>query len=139
MRRDASERVVARRIALQYVHHSLIAANVETPALGVEEHVVGVAASGEGVAPLALLSPVTGVVASAVVLGERFTGMRDAGMALILAGLAVIVITTGGRLRPVGQTRSSPALLRGGQEVARQAGAMPEGRIIAWAEAALPT
>ena len=64
------------------------------------------------VAPLALLSPVTGVVASAVVFGERFTGTRYAGMALILAGLAVIVVTAGGQLRPVGQTGSSPALPR---------------------------
>lgn len=44
------------------------------------------------VAPLALLSPVTGVVVSALVFGERFTSMRYAGMALILAGLAVIVL-----------------------------------------------
>jgi len=44
------------------------------------------------VAPLALLSPVTGVVASALVFGERFTVLRYAGMALILAGLAVIVL-----------------------------------------------
>ena len=44
------------------------------------------------VAPLALLSPVTGVVASALVFGERFTSLRYAGMALILAGLAVIVL-----------------------------------------------
>lgn len=32
-----------------------------------------------------------------------------------------------------------PALFVGGQEVARQAGSMPSGRVIAWAEAALPT
>ncbi len=44
------------------------------------------------VAPLALLSPVTGVVASALVFGERFTPLRYTGMALILAGLAVIVL-----------------------------------------------
>jgi len=44
------------------------------------------------VAPLALLSPVTGVVASALVFGERFTVLRYAGMALIVAGLAVIVL-----------------------------------------------
>lgn len=47
------------------------------------------------VAPLALLSPVTGVVASALVFGERFTLLRYAGMALILAGLAVIVLPSG--------------------------------------------
>ncbi len=34
----------------------------------------------------------TGVVASALVFGERFTPPRYAGMALILAGLAVIVL-----------------------------------------------
>jgi len=44
------------------------------------------------VAPLALLSPVTGVVVSALVFGERFTQLRYAGMALILAGLAAIVL-----------------------------------------------
>ena len=44
------------------------------------------------VAPLALLSPVTGVVASALVFGEQFTPLRTAGMALIVAGLAVIVV-----------------------------------------------
>lgn len=44
------------------------------------------------VAPLALVSPVTGVVVSALVFGERFTPLRCAGMALILAGLAVIVL-----------------------------------------------
>ena len=47
------------------------------------------------VAPLALLSPVTGVVASAVVFGERFSATRLAGMALILAGLSVIVVPWG--------------------------------------------
>ena len=44
------------------------------------------------VAPLALLSPVTGVVVSALVFGERFTSLRYTGMALIVAGLAVIVL-----------------------------------------------
>lgn len=47
------------------------------------------------VAPLALLSPVTGVVASALVFGERFMPLRCAGMALILAGLAVVVLPAG--------------------------------------------
>lgn len=47
------------------------------------------------VAPLALLSPVTGVVASALAFGERFTPLRCAGMALILAGLAVVVLPAG--------------------------------------------
>ena len=44
------------------------------------------------VAPMALLAPVTGVVASALVFSERFTATRYAGMALILAGLAVIIL-----------------------------------------------
>jgi O-acetylserine/cysteine efflux transporter len=44
------------------------------------------------VAPLALLSPVTGVIASAMVFGERFGVLRLTGMALILSGLAVIVL-----------------------------------------------
>jgi O-acetylserine/cysteine efflux transporter len=44
------------------------------------------------VAPFALLSPCTGVVASALVFGERFGAVRLGGMALILAGLAVTVL-----------------------------------------------
>lgn len=44
------------------------------------------------VAPFALLSPVTGVVASALVFDERFDLVRTFGMALILAGLAVVVL-----------------------------------------------
>jgi O-acetylserine/cysteine efflux transporter len=44
------------------------------------------------VAPFALLSPCTGILASAVLLGEVFTPLRYAGMALVLAGLAVIVL-----------------------------------------------
>ena len=47
------------------------------------------------VAPLALLAPVTGVVGSAVVFSERFSAMRLTGMALILAGLAVVVVPRG--------------------------------------------
>jgi O-acetylserine/cysteine efflux transporter len=43
------------------------------------------------VAPFALLSPATGIIASAVLLGETFAPLRLAGMALILTGLAVIV------------------------------------------------
>jgi drug/metabolite transporter (DMT)-like permease len=38
-----------------------------------------------------LLSPATGIIASALLLGETFASLRLAGMALILAGLAVIV------------------------------------------------
>jgi O-acetylserine/cysteine efflux transporter len=44
------------------------------------------------VAPFALLSPCTGVAASALIFGEAFSPIRYAGMALILAGLAVIVL-----------------------------------------------
>jgi O-acetylserine/cysteine efflux transporter len=44
------------------------------------------------VAPFALLSPCTGILASAVLLGEVFTPLRYAGMALVLAGLVVIVL-----------------------------------------------
>jgi O-acetylserine/cysteine efflux transporter len=43
------------------------------------------------VAPFALLSPATGILASTVILGEVFGPLRYAGMALILVGLAVIV------------------------------------------------
>ena len=44
------------------------------------------------VAPFALLAPCTGVIASALFLGERFGAVRCTGMALILAGLAVSVV-----------------------------------------------
>ena len=44
------------------------------------------------VAPFALLAPCTGVVSSALVFGEVFSPIRYAGMALIIAGLAVIVL-----------------------------------------------
>jgi O-acetylserine/cysteine efflux transporter len=47
------------------------------------------------VAPFALLSPATGIIASALLLGETFAPLRLAGMALILAGLAVIVWPVG--------------------------------------------
>ena len=43
------------------------------------------------VAPFALLSPATGILASSLLLGETFGPLRLAGMGLILAGLAVIV------------------------------------------------
>ena len=46
------------------------------------------------VAPFALLSPITGILSSALILGEVFGPLRYAGMALILAGLAVIVWPT---------------------------------------------
>lgn len=51
------------------------------------------------VAPFALLAPCTGVVSSALLLGERFGVARGAGMALILAGLAITVVP-GRRRRP---------------------------------------
>lgn len=44
------------------------------------------------VAPFALLAPCTGVVSSALVFREVFSPTRYAGMALILGGLAVIVL-----------------------------------------------
>lgn len=47
------------------------------------------------VAPFALLSPCTGVLASAAVFGEFFSPLRTGGMALILGGLAVILLPAG--------------------------------------------
>jgi drug/metabolite transporter (DMT)-like permease len=44
------------------------------------------------VAPFALLTPCTGVVASKLIFGEVFSPARYAGMALILCGLAIIVL-----------------------------------------------
>lgn len=44
------------------------------------------------VAPFALLSPCTGILASALMFGEVFPPIRYAGMALILAGLTVILL-----------------------------------------------
>jgi O-acetylserine/cysteine efflux transporter len=44
------------------------------------------------VAPFALLAPCTGILASAWLFGEVFPPVRYAGMALILAGLAVILL-----------------------------------------------
>lgn len=44
------------------------------------------------VAPFALLAPVTGVVSSALIFGERFGTTRYGGMALILIGLAIAVL-----------------------------------------------
>jgi O-acetylserine/cysteine efflux transporter len=43
------------------------------------------------VTPFALLVPFVGAAAAAVVFGERFGPLRLAGIALVLAGLAVIV------------------------------------------------
>lgn len=44
------------------------------------------------VTPFALLVPFVGAASSAAVFGERFGALRLAGMALVLAGLAVIVL-----------------------------------------------
>ena len=44
------------------------------------------------VTPFALLAPIVGAGASAVVFGERFGEVRLAGMALVMLGLAVIVL-----------------------------------------------
>jgi len=44
------------------------------------------------VTPFALLVPATGILTSALLLGEQFAPLRLAGMALILVGLAVIVM-----------------------------------------------
>jgi O-acetylserine/cysteine efflux transporter len=43
------------------------------------------------VAPFALLVPIVGALASAAAFGERFGGLRLAGMACVLAGIGVIV------------------------------------------------
>jgi O-acetylserine/cysteine efflux transporter len=47
------------------------------------------------IAPFALLSPCTGIVASAVIFGEAFTPLRCAGIGLIMAGLGWIVLPRG--------------------------------------------
>lgn len=52
------------------------------------------------VAPFALLSPCTGILASAVLLGEAFSPLREAGMTLILTGLAMVVIPARVLARP---------------------------------------
>jgi O-acetylserine/cysteine efflux transporter len=44
------------------------------------------------VAPFTLLVPVVGVAASALILGERFTALRAAGIGLMLCGVAVAII-----------------------------------------------
>jgi O-acetylserine/cysteine efflux transporter len=59
------------------------------------------------VAPFALIAPCKGILSSALIFREVFTPMRYAGMALILGGLAVIVLpaawagsSSSGRSRP---------------------------------------
>jgi O-acetylserine/cysteine efflux transporter len=77
------------------------------------------------VTPFALLVPCTGVVASALIFHETFSASRFAGMALIVAGLAVIVLPRAIRSRWRGmsgllktvsssQSASSPGLRRNG-------------------------
>jgi O-acetylserine/cysteine efflux transporter len=44
------------------------------------------------VAPFALLVPFVGALSSSLVFGERFGPLRLAGMALVVAGLAVIIL-----------------------------------------------
>jgi O-acetylserine/cysteine efflux transporter len=68
--------------------------------------------SAASVAPFALLVPFVAAYASSLVLGETFGGPRLAGMALVLAGIAVIVLPVE-RLRPGRGTRepeSAPVL-----------------------------
>jgi O-acetylserine/cysteine efflux transporter len=45
------------------------------------------------VAPFTLLVPVVGVAASALLLDERFTALRASGIALMLCGVAVAIVT----------------------------------------------
>jgi O-acetylserine/cysteine efflux transporter len=59
--------------------------------------------SASALAPFALLSPCVGTLLSAVVFGERFSGTRYAGMALIFAGLVINVVPRTRRLR-IGQS-----------------------------------
>lgn len=44
------------------------------------------------VAPFSLLVPIFGAASAAIVLGERFGPVRMAGMALIIAGLVIVVV-----------------------------------------------
>ncbi len=50
------------------------------------------------VTPFALLAPCTGVLSSALIFGEVFEPVRYAGMALVVAGLAIIVLSEGIRI-----------------------------------------
>jgi O-acetylserine/cysteine efflux transporter len=53
--------------------------------------------SAATVAPMGLLVPVVAAAASALLLGERFGPLRLAGMALVLAGVAVVVLPSRAR------------------------------------------
>jgi O-acetylserine/cysteine efflux transporter len=59
------------------------------------------------VAPFALLVPFVGALSSALVFGERFGGLRLAGMICVLAGLAVSVLPVL-RFAPPKAQRSAP-------------------------------
>ena len=58
------------------------------------------------VAPFALLSPCTGVIASVAVFGERFGPLRLGGMSLIVLGL--VVILSFGRAKKAGTPIEAP-------------------------------
>jgi O-acetylserine/cysteine efflux transporter len=60
------------------------------------------------VAPFSLLVPATGIISSALILGEQFSPLRLAGMALILAGLTVIVWPAKSRRGARSATKQSP-------------------------------
>jgi len=45
------------------------------------------------VTPFALLAPIVGAYSSSVIFGERFGGRRLAGMALVLLGVAITVLS----------------------------------------------
>jgi O-acetylserine/cysteine efflux transporter len=64
--------------------------------------------SAAAVAPFALLAPCAGIASSAVIFGEVFSPTRCAGMALILGGLAVLVIPWRGALARARWARQSP-------------------------------
>lgn len=51
--------------------------------------------SAATVTPFALLAPCVGALASALAFGERFTASRLGGMALIILGVATVVLQTG--------------------------------------------
>ncbi|MGH7305569.1 MAG: GNAT family N-acetyltransferase [Candidatus Rokuibacteriota bacterium] len=58
------------------------------------------------VTPFALLVPFVGGYSSALVFGERFGPLRLAGMALVLLGIAVIVLPrSGGAIRAISRAR----------------------------------
>jgi len=60
------------------------------------------------VAPFSLLVPATGIISSTLLLGETFSPLRLAGMALILAGLGVIVWPAARPRSPDGGAQRAP-------------------------------